>query len=241
MGRKRDLRGEAHPTAITQLLDAAGRGDERASSDLFEIVYKELRSLARHQLHKLNARGTLPTTSLVHDAYLRLVVGRDSDRSEDPIDPSPRGDPYVSGDGSGSMPADGGPMWSSRAHFFATAGRAMRNIIVDQIRRTHRLKRGGDRQRIDLTDDVVIDVPLSNDIDEDMLLHLDAALDELQREVRSRAVDVVTLRYFAGLTVPEVAAALGVTSRTVDRDWKFARAWLHARLKKATENTGDVE
>jgi RNA polymerase sigma factor (TIGR02999 family) len=188
--------------AVTRLIEAAKSGDKRASAELLPLVYEELRMLARHQLAQLNPGQTLQATALVHEAYLKLL----------------------------GSPSACEPQWDSRGHFFAAAARAMRNILIDTIRRKKRLKHGGEYCRRDLTDDVVIELPLPDGVDENQLLALDDALDELERHVGRRAADVVMLRYFVGMSVPQVATALGVTGRTVDRDWRFARAWLHERL-----------
>lgn len=113
--------------------------------------------------------------------------------------------------------------WAGRTHFFAAAARAMRHILVDDARRRGRAKRGGDvpRQRVELA--LVADEPDADVVD---LVALDEALQRLAVEAGERKSDVVVLRYFAGLTIEEVAVALDVTTRTVDRDWRFARAWL---------------
>lgn len=118
--------------------------------------------------------------------------------------------------------------WQSRGHFFVAAATAMRRILIERARGRKRVKRGGDRQRVDL-----IDVPLSEEPDADNLLALDEALDRLARsdERKSR---VVMLRYFAGLSVEETAAAVGVSPATVKNDWSFARAWLHREIGGAS-------
>jgi RNA polymerase sigma factor (TIGR02999 family) len=110
--------------------------------------------------------------------------------------------------------------WDSRGHFFAAAAEAMRRILVDAARRKHALKRGGGRQQIDL-DQLVATAP-GPDAD---LLDLDDALTRLVA-ADPQAAELVKLRYFAGLTIPEAAAALGVSPRTADALWAYARAWL---------------
>jgi len=116
------------------------------------------------------------------------------------------------------------PRWDNRAHFFTAAADAMRRILVERARRKSRLKRGGDRQRVELgSSDGSIDQR------DETLLALDHALARLE-EVDPAMARVVKLRYFAGLTVEEVARALGITERTVYRRWLAARTWLHREL-----------
>ena len=119
---------------------------------------------------------------------------------------------------------DADPGWNHRGHFFGAAARAMRDILVDHERRRRSLKRGGDRLRIEVSQELAAD---GGAPPEDLL-----ALDALCRleQDRPRHHQVVMLRHFAGLTVPETAEALGISPATVDRDWAFARAWLHRTL-----------
>ena len=115
--------------------------------------------------------------------------------------------------------------WDGRGHFFAAAGEAMRRILVEAARRKRGPERGGGLARRDLDPEH----PAAPDRS-DRLLALDEALDRLAA-VEPRAADVVKLRYFAGLTVAEAAAALGISARTADGDWAYARAWLAAALR----------
>jgi RNA polymerase sigma factor (TIGR02999 family) len=110
--------------------------------------------------------------------------------------------------------------WNSRGHFFAAAAEAMRRILVDNARRKRAQKRGGDRHRIDLGDVAVATHQRDRDV-----LALDEALSQLAG-ADSQAADLVKLRYFAGLTIPEAAQALGISSRSADFLWAYARAWL---------------
>ena len=119
-----------------------------------------------------------------------------------------------------------GPGWDGRGHFFAAAAEAMRRILIESARRRSALKRGGDRHRQSLAE-----VPVDAD-DLDRLLDMDAALRKLEREDPDLA-KLVELRYFAGLSVDDTAAALGVSARTVKRRWTFARAWLSRELADA--------
>jgi RNA polymerase sigma factor (TIGR02999 family) len=111
------------------------------------------------------------------------------------------------------------PGWSGRGHFFAAAAEAMRRILVNRARDKRRLKRGG-RERVEVEDVAIAEEAGALDI-----LALDEALDGLAREEPACA-ELVKLRFFAGLTQEESARALGVTRRTADRYWAFARAWL---------------
>lgn len=120
-------------------------------------------------------------------------------------------------------PGDAGA-WNGRGHFFAAAAEAMRRILVESARRKGRHKRGGGLGRVDLAG---VDVPATAPGDD--LLALDAALDRFAAEYPSHA-RLVTLRYFAGCTLPEAARALGISDATADRYWAFARAWLRAEL-----------
>src|SRR5262249_19534024 len=155
------------------------------------LVYEELRQLAAQKMAREKPGQTLEATALVHEAYLRLV---DVDRVQH---------------------------WNSRGHFFVAAAEAMRRILVEKARKRGRLKRGGDRRRLDL-EAVQVSV---QEVPED-LLALDEALAELTQNHPEKA-ELVKLRYFARLTVTEAAEALGISTSTADRYWTYARAWLY--------------
>jgi RNA polymerase sigma factor (TIGR02999 family) len=114
--------------------------------------------------------------------------------------------------------------WENRGHFFAAAAEAMRRILINRARDKNRLKRGGRRQRVDLERLTALE-----DASADDLLALDDALENLARENKLCA-DLVQLRFFAGLTLVEAADCLGISPRTADRTWAFARAWLFKAL-----------
>jgi RNA polymerase sigma factor (TIGR02999 family) len=114
--------------------------------------------------------------------------------------------------------------WQSRGHFFGAAAEAMRRILVEKARRKKSVKHGGDCRRVDL--DVALSVADSPDGD---LLGLDEVLTRLE-ETDALAANVVKLRYFAGLTMQETAEALGVSLRHAERNWTYAKAWLHREL-----------
>lgn len=119
--------------------------------------------------------------------------------------------------------------WNSRGHFFAAAAEAMRRILLNRARDKHRLKRGGGRQRIDLDS-----IQVAADADSDDLLALDEALESLADDDQVCA-DFVKLRFYAGLSVGEAGAAMGIGRRTADRYWAYARAWLYDRLQGRDE------
>ena len=115
--------------------------------------------------------------------------------------------------------------WNSRGHFFGAAAEAMRRILVENARGKQRVKHGGEFTQVDL------DPRTSLSIGSDQLvLAVDETLEALA-EQNARAAQLVKLRYFAGLTLPQAAEALGISSRTADRLWAYAKAWLHAELQ----------
>ena len=184
---------------ITRVLSAIEGGDPRAAAQLLGLVYDELRKLAAQKLAHEKPGQTLQATALVHEAYLRLV-----------------GEPATSTAGSQE--------WRSRGHFFAAAAEAMRRILVENARRKHRFKHGGDRKRVDLEEALpVADAP------EEDLVSLDDVLSGLE-SIDPPAAQLVKLRYFTGLSVEQAAQALGLAVPTAYRHWKFARAWLHSQI-----------
>jgi RNA polymerase sigma factor (TIGR02999 family) len=121
--------------------------------------------------------------------------------------------------------------WESRGHFFAAAAEAMRRILVDAARRKRREKHGGDRKRVSL-DAAAPEAPASRHD----LVELDAALTRLAAE-DPQAARLVELRHFAGLSVSEAAQVLGISPRTADRVWAYARAWLHREIAAAMDSS----
>jgi RNA polymerase sigma factor (TIGR02999 family) len=189
---------------VTRILDAIGQGDPAAADQLLPLVYEELRRLAAQKLALEKPGQTLDATALVHEAYLRLVAPA-----------------------SGAASPGRDPLWNSRGHFFAAAAEAMRRILVENARRKRRPKHGGDRQRLSLDE---MSLP-ADDRGED-LLALDEALSLLAAQEPIKA-EVVKLRYFAGLSLQETAACLGISPATAKRYWTVARAWLYAALADA--------
>jgi RNA polymerase sigma factor (TIGR02999 family) len=116
------------------------------------------------------------------------------------------------------------PRWNGQAHFFGAAAEAMRRILIERARRKKRLRHGGGRQRVNLDH-----IDLAEESPSDQVLALDEALRELASEDPT-AAEVVKLRYYAGLTAEHAAEALGLSLRTANRYWAYARAWLYRRL-----------
>lgn len=164
--------------------------------ELRPLVYDELRRLAAGYIRNEQPGQTLQATALVHEAYVRLV-GSDQEKS-----------------------------WDNRGHFFAAAAEAMRRILLNRARDKGRLKRGGDRQRIDLERVAVADTA-----SEEEVLAVDEALERLGQQ-NPACAQLVKLRFFTGLAMEEAAAALGIAPRTAHRYWLFARAWLFDALRQ---------
>ena len=175
---------------LTELRTGSGESLDR----LLPLVYQELRSMAHRQLAARGRGGTLQTTALVHEAYLKLVDQSHAD-------------------------------WGDRAHFLAVASLAMRHVLVDRAKARSAQKRGGDRRRITLDDSHI-----AVDDQPDALLQLDEAMTWLA-QLEPRLARVVECRFFGGLTEEEIAEALGVTVRTVQRDWAKARMLLQRQLE----------
>ena len=119
----------------------------------------------------------------------------------------------------GNQPAN----WENRAHFLGAAARAMRQILIDHARKRHRFKHGGLKLELHDSDAIF-------QVNPEEVLALEAALDQLGG-IDQRSLRIVELRYFVGLTVEETAALVGMSPKTVKRDWEFARVWLESRLR----------
>ena len=170
------------------------RSGRRESLDrLVPLVYKELRGIAHRRIGGRDRRGSLSTTALVHEAYLKLV---DQSRAE----------------------------LRDRAHFFAVASLAMREVLVDRARARVALKRGGESRHLSLDEEEI-----AADDQPDVVLALNDSLNHLA-EAEPRLARVIECRFFGGLTEEEIAEALGVTIRTVQRDWVKARMLLRRAL-----------
>jgi RNA polymerase sigma factor (TIGR02999 family) len=187
---------------VTSILSQIEQGDPRAADQLLPLVYDELRKLAAAKLAHETPGQTLQATALVHEAYLRLVGN--SER--------------------GTADGEQAGQWNSRGHFFAAAAEAMRRILIGQARHKASLKAGGEFKRVDLS---AVEPEIQGpQLD---LIALDAALDELAAR-DPRAATLVKLRFFAGLTMPEAAQALGVSLATVENDWAYAKSWLRLQM-----------
>ena len=115
--------------------------------------------------------------------------------------------------------------WRGRGHFFAAAAEAMRRILIDNARRKNRVRHGQGLVRVDLER-----VDVAMEADDDTLLRVDEALARLAAEDLQKA-ELVKLRYFVGLSIPEAGHALGLSESTAKRHWAYARAWLYEELK----------
>jgi RNA polymerase sigma factor (sigma-70 family) len=201
-------------TEATRILNAIEAGDPAAAAQLLPLVYDELRSLAAQKLAQEKPGHTLQPTALVHEVYLRLIGSTDERRGLSPPDCR-------------DVPG-GSYQFANRRHFFAAAAEAMRRILVENARRKHRLKRGGDIDRVELPD---VAAPLANP----NLLALDEALTLLGAE-DPRKLELVKLRYFAGLSVEDAARCLSISRATADRWWAYARAWLNDKIQANPKN-----
>lgn len=123
------------------------------------------------------------------------------------------------------------PGWDHRGHFFAAAAEAMRRILIEAARRKARIKHGGGKQRVDLQTGDAILVDSKHDV-----LSIDESLTRFEA-IDPKKAELVKLRYFAGLTEPEAARALGISRATASRWWTFAKAWLYADLRRAQDSS----
>jgi RNA polymerase sigma factor (TIGR02999 family) len=169
------------------------RSGHESLDSLMPVVYEHLRNIARHQLAVRDGYGTLSTTGLVHEAYLKLA-----DQT--------------------------GVGWSDRGHFFALASVAMRHILVDRARAKMAHKREGVLFRVTLDDEQI-----ASESQPEVMLEINEAVDRLAA-VEPRLAKVIECRFFGGLSEEETAQALGVTTRTVQRDWAKARMLLRRAL-----------
>jgi len=178
---------------ITLLLRQMQSGEPSAKAVLMEVIYPELRRIARERFQGERKERVLQPTALVNEVYLRLTRHREHN-------------------------------WRDRTHFFAAASKLMRRILTDSARTRLANKRRG------------LDLPMNEafgitDDRSGFLLALNDALSDLAKAF-PRQAEVVEMRYFGGLSVAETAEALSLTTRTIDRDWDFARAWLRRYLEQ---------
>jgi RNA polymerase sigma factor (TIGR02999 family) len=119
--------------------------------------------------------------------------------------------------------------WQSRGHFFGAAAEAMRRLLIEQARRKQRLRHGGGRQRVDLDSGLLVAGNERDELNGLDLIALDEALERFAAE-EPEGASVVKLRYFSGLTIEQTATVMGISERTVNRHWTYARAWLYRQL-----------
>ena len=187
-------RRSATPMDVTELIAAIDAGDEGAKDQLFELVYDELRVMARREMRGERPDHTLQPTALVHETYTRLVQGRVLDQ--------PR----------------------SREYVFVAAAKAMRQILIDHARERKAQKRGGGWMRICLEDaSILLEEPKYAD---SIALH--DALEKLEK-LNERHYRLVVFRLI-GLGHKEIAEQLNVSVPTVEKDWRFVKAWLSDQL-----------
>jgi len=179
----------SRPTDVLAELRSGPESLDRLSA----LLYDELREIAhRHRIAR-DASGTLETTALVHELYLKLV-----DQSQ--------------------------ARWNDRAHFLALAATAMRHILADRAKARLAIKRGGARYPITLDEQLI-----AADDHSAFLLEIHEALTRVAK-IDARLATIVECRFFGGLTNEEIGAALGITVRTVEREWAKARILLRLEL-----------
>ncbi len=184
---------------LTLILGKARAGDEGARGELISLIYNQLRDVPSGLMRRERADHTLSPTAVVHEAVIRLMGEAVFEKAPD------------------------------RDYLFASAARAMREVLIDHARRRAAARRGKGWQRVPL--DRIADYFEEQGLD---VIAVHEALDRLS-VLNDRQAQVMTLRYFGGLTVPEVAESLGISVVTVERDWRLARAWMHGQLAKGDE------
>jgi len=188
--------------SVTELLDNLREGQGEVLDDLYERVYSDLRQRAHRQRQRWKGDPSLQTTALAHEAYFKLV-----DQEE--------------------------RSWENRSHFFAVSAQAMRHILIDQARQKTAEKRGGQASPLsleELKEKLGRDVAMTAE-DAEAFVVLGEAPDRLEDE-NPRAARGVECRFFGGMTIEETAEALDVSTATVSRDWKQAKAWLYREMKR---------
>ena len=176
-------------TDLAIALQKIEQGRSAALDEAFSVWYPELKKIARARLNRSGRSGTMQTTALVHDSYMKLAAG--SDRQ-----------------------------FSNRLQFLAYASRTLRSIVIDTIREERALRRGGDLDLVTLDTAVQDGVGTAIDIED-----VNAAMDDLAK-LDPALARLVEMRFFGGLNAAEIAEALGISERTVQREWNKARALL---------------
>ena len=198
---------------MTRLLGDSAGGDRDARDRLIAMVYQELHTLARQHMGGERGGHTLGATALVSEVYLKLFRG-DGASGANPIEP-----------------------WADRGAFFAAAATAMRRILIDHARAKLTQKRGG-RARATLPSFDADAVAAAETLDPAQFMALDEAISRLEQR-DARAAQITRLRFFAGLDLAAVAEVVGVSERTVIRDWNVARAWLRDALAHEPERASE--
>lgn len=185
---------------ITQVLKNYADDDTVMRGELFSILYDDLKNIAIGQMTRENAGHTLQSTALVHEAFLKLIDLRSC-------------------------------QWNNRHHFFVAAAEIMRRILIDHARGKKRIKRGGELKRVPIESAALesdkrrsVDSPSIN-----MLCELEEALVELEQLAPQKA-KLVKLRFFARLSLPQIAEILEISTSTADRYWAFSKAWLYQKM-----------
>ena len=179
---------------FTQILVAYKEGESSALNAISEMVYDELRLMAKSYMSGESRGHTMQATELVNEAFVRMV------------------DPDID--------------YQNRLHFLSIAATMMRRILIDHARAKRRLKRSGRWQQITLNEDIVGQSALSVDI-----LMLDDALHKLA-DLDSRKAAIIEQQYFAGMSAQQIADGMGLSSRTVERDAQFSKAWLLNQMRQ---------
>jgi RNA polymerase sigma factor (TIGR02999 family) len=174
---------------------------QRLAAELIPLLYEDLRRVARRERARVSAGGTMQTTALIHEAYLRLSRGS---------------------------------AFNNREHFLRASALAMRHALVNHARERVALKRGGGAARVSLEE-----LPDLAVADDGQILEINDALTRLA-QLSTRLAQVVECRFFAGYDENDTALALGLTDRTVRRDWVKARAWLRREMGVA-QDAADTE
>jgi RNA polymerase sigma factor (TIGR02999 family) len=196
-----------HPVqGVTELLRAWSAGNTEASDSLVRLVYAELRRQAQLVMRREDEGHTLQPTALVHEAWMRLGDQHDA-------------------------------RWESRTQFFAVAAQMMRRVLLDHARTRHALKRGAGAVQVSLGEGDFFAAASGTrseqgtPLDPLDVIALDDALARLA-VLDPQKAQLVELRYFAGLSIPESAEALGVSTATIGREWAIARMWLRRELDR---------
>ena len=200
MGAPMASASRASGNEIADLLRESDKGNREAVDKLVQIVYQDLRRLARHYMREERPDHTLQTTALVNEAYLRLARYQQM-------------------------------QWQDRAHFIAVAAQAMRRVLVEHARGRLYAKRGGGARKVSIETAPGLGYEPVTDI-----LALDDALKVLET-LDPRKCRIVELRFMAGLSIEETAKVLSISTATVEREWRSARAWLYRIM---TEGKGEL-